>query len=371
MGKVKKKVKDYEFNYTLFTVILLVIMAVFAFVGFYQLKIYDDNILEIYADQQDDYVQLVLDQINMKKYYSDEEIIEDILNSLDVSGQKYWTLSKEESILFVKDVTETYRYKGFTTETYYISESAGEFLDSLNLNYVTHQLIVIDGDLYVASGAAFEYHGDIYRICLLTNRTVILDNNQFLSSKITLWIVLILMISGAAIASLSLVTGVFLQREKHRRLKSEIARKNKTLETLGRELKAMEAYQARWNLFDEALVSAFSENLDRKKLYPLTALFLQFAQPGDSIAFLEKAQVFLDKKVLRFSPLEEDRLLLVFVTYSMAEAMSAMQVFMDGNLTVLASMSTEDGYESLEMMYDKMREKVGDNGNQHLSGIQV
>ena len=82
-------------------------------------------------------------------------------------------------------------------------------------------------------------------------------------------------------------------------------------------------------------------------------------------------QVFLDKKILRFSPLEEDRLLLVFVTYSMAEAMSAMQVFMDGNLTVLASMSTEDGYESLEMMYDKMREKVGDNGNQHLSGIQV
>ena len=235
MKKKRKKAKDYEFNYTIFTVILLFVMAGFAFVGFYQIKTYDNNILEIYADQQDDYVQLVLDQINMKKYYSDEEIIEDILNSLDVSGQKYWTLSREESILFVKDVTETYRYKGFTTETYYISESATAFLESLNVNYVTHKMIYIDNDLYVASGAAFEYHDNIYRICLLTNRTVILDNNKFLSAKITLWIVLALMVSIATIACIALVTGVFLQRQKHRKLKNEIEVKTLMIEKISKE----------------------------------------------------------------------------------------------------------------------------------------
>lgn len=369
MKKVCRKVKDYEFNYTIFTVILLGIMAVFAFVGFYQIKVYDDHVLEIYADQQDDYVQLVLDQINMKKFYSDEEIIEDILNSLDVSGQKYWTLSKEESILFVKDVTETYRYKGFTTETYYVSETAKQFLEGLKLNYVTHQMIYIDGDLYVASGAAFDYHDNVYRICLLTNRTVILDNNHFLSAKITLWIVLSLMISGATVAGIALVTGVFLQREKHRRLMKEIEQKNLALETLGRELKAMDAYQARWNLFDESLIPMFSANLDRKKLYPITAIYLEFQAPADCVAFLEKAQVFLDKKVLRFSPLEENRLLLVFVKYTMAESMSSLQTFLDGNVTVLASISAQDGYESLEMLYDKIREKVKGNGSKHLSGI--
>lgn len=371
MKKIRKKEKNYEFNYTVFTLILVGIMAVFTFVGFYQVKIYDDNILEIYADQQDDYVQLVLDQINMKKYYSDEEIIEDILNSLDVSGQKYWTLSKDESILFVKDVTETYRYKGFTTETYYVSESAQDFLENLNLNYVTHRNIQIDGDLYVASGAAFEYHDEVYRICLLTNRTVILDNNQFLSSKITLWIVLILMISGATISGLALVTGVFLQREKHRKLQKEIEQKNLALETLGRELKAQESYQARWNLFDESLLPIFSATLDEKKLYPLTVLYLKFDQSADCVTFLEKAQVYLDKKVLRFSPLEENRLLLVFVKYTMPEAMSAMQILLDGNLTILNSATVEDGYESIEMIYMKMKEKVESNGGQYISGIQI
>lgn len=79
--------------------------------GAWQISSYDKSVLEIYAGQQDAYVQLVLDQINLQANRSDDEIITEILGSLDSSSGKYWTLSKEQALLFVKDVMETNRYK--------------------------------------------------------------------------------------------------------------------------------------------------------------------------------------------------------------------------------------------------------------------
>ena len=51
-----------------------------------------------------------------------------------------------------------------------------------------HESIRMDGVRYVASGVKFEYNSAEYKICLLTNDTVILDNNIFLSSKIGLYV---------------------------------------------------------------------------------------------------------------------------------------------------------------------------------------
>ena len=83
------------------------------------MKSYEDSILSIYAEQQDAYVQLVLDQINVLDDRSDEEIVTKILGSLDASSRKYWTLTKNKALLFVKDVTETNRYKGLTSNTFF------------------------------------------------------------------------------------------------------------------------------------------------------------------------------------------------------------------------------------------------------------
>ena len=64
---------------------------------------YEKGIIEVCATQQDAYVQLVLDQINLKDNRDDEEIINDILKTMDSSSNKYWAFSKNQSMLFVKD----------------------------------------------------------------------------------------------------------------------------------------------------------------------------------------------------------------------------------------------------------------------------
>lgn len=109
-----------------------------------------------------------------------------ILGSLDASSRKYWTLTKNKALLFVKDVTETNRYKGLTSNTFFSGDSANDFLQNLAVNKVSHKIIQMGDDRYVASGVIFGYNGARYTICLLTNDTVILDNNSFMASKIGL-----------------------------------------------------------------------------------------------------------------------------------------------------------------------------------------
>ena len=118
-----------------------VVAGLFAYM---QISIYESGILEVCATQQDAYVQLVLDQINIKSNRDDEQIIKEILGTMDASSNRYWTFLKDQSMLFVKDVTETNKYKGVTPATYYISDSAKDFLDSLTVNNVTHSYIDVN-----------------------------------------------------------------------------------------------------------------------------------------------------------------------------------------------------------------------------------
>lgn len=347
-----------EFNYNLLTAIVAVITVVFATVGIAQLLKYDDTILEIYADQQDAYVQLVLDQINMKKYYSDEEIIEDILNSLDASGQKYWTLSKDESIIFVKNVTETYRYKGFTTETFYITDSAKEFLEGLSVNYVTHAIINMEGDIYVASGAEFEYHDDIYRICLLTDKTVILNNNNFLSAKVTIVIVMVLMIAGSLIGSIALGTSIVVNRRKINKLTADNEQKNLKIIELNKEIKMVDSYHTKWHMFDESLLPTFAKKLEQTNCFPISLLLIKFDLENDRNIFLEKAQFSLDKKILRFDPYDSKELLLVFVSYDLRNATDAATRIMDSHSRIIATATDDGGYRGIDELYKEMRREV-------------
>lgn len=178
------KLKELLINSKTISFTIIIIVGVLAWVGNQQMKSYEDSILSIYAEQQDAYVQLVLDQINVLDDRSDEEIVTKILGSLDASSRKYWTLTKNKALLFVKDVTETNRYKGLTSNTFFSGDSANDFLQNLAVNKVSHKIIQMGDDRYVASGVIFGYNGARYTICLLTNDTVILDNNSFMASKI-------------------------------------------------------------------------------------------------------------------------------------------------------------------------------------------
>ena len=107
------KLKELLINSKTISFTIIIIVGVLAWVGNQQMKSYEDSILSIYAEQQDAYVQLVLDQINVLDDRSDEEIVTKILGSLDASSRKYWTLTEPLRFLMPTILTEVNCFLSF------------------------------------------------------------------------------------------------------------------------------------------------------------------------------------------------------------------------------------------------------------------
>lgn len=351
-----KKEKINNFKYKMITLTVLFIIILIAVFGGYEISRYDDSVFDVYAKQQDAYVQLVLDQINIQADRSDEQIITEILGSLDTSNNKYWTLSKDQALLFVKNVTETNRYKGFTTETYYVSDSAEKFLDSLTINHVIHKTIKIEDDRYVASGVAFEYNGAQYKVCLLTNETVILDNNTYLFTKIIMYIYIAVLLIIVLVLTMIFVNVMELNRKKKVELELKIETLNKNIDTLEDKIKALNYYQTRWSLFHGSLLKTFVTKLDERKVNPITFVKIEFEHKKNMQEFLDKAQLLLDDKVLRFS---EGRrgLILIFVQYRREEAVKALNNIKCAGTNIEKIVTSENSIESLMNIYNKFKEQ--------------
>ena len=194
------------------TALVVVLTLVFVGMDVLQVRDIDSGIVEAVAVEQDGYVQLVLDQINLQPDRTDEEIINDILGTLDTNGGRYWTFSRGSTMLFVKDVSETSRYRSLMAESYFDSGSGQDFLNELSKDEVTHDVITIEGEQFVASGALFDYGGSTYRLCLLTNRDMLLSSNAMLGSRSRL------------IALLFLELGIFLVLSIYLAMKGQRAR---------------------------------------------------------------------------------------------------------------------------------------------------
>lgn len=309
--KVKKRFNSINIM-ALTTVAMVALVGVCILFTIYQLKIQEEGILDVCATQQDAYVQLVLDQINLKDNRDDEEIISNILSTLDSSTNKYWTFSKDKDMLFVKDVLETNRYKGLTAISYYDSESAKEFMGGLKNNAVIHKTITIGEKDYVASGVAFKYNNQDYRLCLLTNKNVILNNNKFMEARIELVILVGFMLVVVLINSM-------LFARKQGQLKDEIGEKLEIINELQRTVGQMnelysqkEHYDTRYQLWNKNLINEFTEKLQKKGIDSAIAVKLHCMNEKDKKEFFDKASIILDKKVLRFV-IDEKTILLLFI----------------------------------------------------------
>ena len=317
--------------------------------AWFQLNRYEQGVVEIYAVQQDAYVQLVLDQINLNRDQEDESVIVDIIGTLDNSTNKYWTLSHEETLLFVKDVTETNRYKGFTTSTYYISDSAREFIDLLNVNKVRHKLISIGEKKYIASGAVFEYLGITYQICLLTNPDAVLDHNVYLGARInmTVMICLLLVLFVITIIALAKVCSKrTAQLKSEQDLNGELSH---TVEQLNEIISQAEAYDARLTAFRMDQLPLVAKKLSERALYPITLMRLEYTASEAAEFLLEDSILVLDKNILRFRDDEHGFLVLVAVRYEEKAAVEAVKwlLYKEIDLTSVVSCQ-EDGETSLE-----------------------
>ena len=343
--KKKKKKSKKVFGHgkhpiLLITSICVIVFAILA-VAFDQFQMYrfEQGLLDVCAAQQDAYVQLVLDQININQDRDVEDII-DILETMDGSSNKYWTFSREQSMLFVKDVLETNRYQGFTTATYYISDSARAFLDSLQLNRVIHRNIEIQDKDYIASGVAFTYNGDSYRLCLLTNRSVMLDNNKFLGARTELnilFICLVLLLVSVPMIYAGRIRKLQMERDQQAEVIMDL---NGNLTQLNRLLSEQDLHDTRRNVWSGAALDDFAEKLREREVVPSTIVKVRCADEEVSQELLYKAGTVMDRTVLRFLTNENE---VPFVTFMFVgsdydTAMQNVKVLLDEDIEVVESL---------------------------------
>ena len=205
-------------------------LAIGAFCA-WQLSHYEDGLVETFASQQDDYVRVVAEQLSRA---SDDDA-EALLGAIGPSSSKYWTLAQDGSLVFVKDVDETNRYRGFSASTYYDSSAAEQFVDGLSKDGVSHAVIQVDGREFIASGTVVERDGAQVSLCLLTARHVIIDQNAYLGARVGLGVAI-----GAALVLMvgaCVVMGLRGDRllDRAEAAEGEAARLRETNERLGRQ----------------------------------------------------------------------------------------------------------------------------------------
>lgn len=322
MSKKSKK-KKRELNAWLVTLCTLILVLVVGFCTWLQLDTYEQGIMDVYAVQQDGYVQLVLDQINLLEEGSDEAIVNDILATLDASSNKYWTLSRDDTLVFIKDVQETNRYKGFTTATYFVSESALEFINNLQVNRVVHSTIDLNDIPYVASGVKFEFGGEIYGICLLTTSDIILDHNAYLSAKINLFILFLVILAALIIGGLALTIFAQNRSKQLNEANGENKHLREQIERLTELFTKQELYNTKYMAFCEPALDILVNKLNDRDIWPLTYIIVKCSSEEQRNQFMLDTQALCGNKFIR--ALAKNNYLLIFNVHSDENATSVVR----------------------------------------------
>jgi len=295
---------------------------------------YEKGILDVCAVQQDGYVQLVLDQINLKENRDDEEIINEILGTLDSSNNRYWTFARGQAMVFVKDVLETNKYKNFNTESYYDSESAREFLDSLEVDRVNHAGIEVDGMDYIASGVAFSYGGEEYRLCLLTNRSVLLDNNYYLGARVELLVMLIILAVAAFLTAASLSKRVQnLDESLERQLEADRLL-NMRVEALNNRISESEIYAPENRLWGIGTLPVFLEKLKSRDCWPLFAALISCRDEEYKKNFSLQLDILHGEKVICISA-SETELVVFFLRLGREDSLDLLDNFLAEDVRIV------------------------------------
>ncbi len=309
-GKNKKR----EVNAWLVTMGMIVIVIAVGVLSWMQLYTYEQGVLDVYAVQQDGYVQLVLDQINLIEDDSDEAIVNNILATLDASSNKYWTLSREDALVFIKDVQETNRYKGFTTATYFVSDSAREFINELQVNRVVHKTIELNDAPYIASGVRFEFGGEKYGICLLTTSDIVLDHNAYLSAKINLFILFVIILAVFVVGGLVLSIVAQNRYKTLNRFAEENKQLREQIERLTELFTRQELYNTKYMAFGEPAVDILINKLEQRDIWPLTYIVVKCSSEQQRNQFMLDTQALCDTTFIR--ALAKNNYLLIFNVHS-------------------------------------------------------
>lgn len=333
----KEKIKFWQ-NTWLITILVFVFALVIGFLAWLQLDNYEQGIMEVYANQQDGYVQLVLDQINLQRDRATDEIITDILGTLDASANKYWTLSEQDSLVFVRDVMETNRYRGFSTATYYESETARAFLNSLQMDRVRHEVIDLGTRRFVASGVRFSYRGEMMQITLITGVDAVLDQNDYLNAKINICILAITELVVLVLSTIGLTALGQMWRTKNQKLQSENTKLLATVEKCNDILSKRELYDTRQMLFQRDVLDLLLPKLETRDAWPLHFILLSCDTDTDQQRFLRDSQIIMDRSYFRFA-MKPRELLLIGVKLENAADQAILAAIREPGIQVTGTLS--------------------------------
>ena len=354
----KTKEKSGLVSIPLILIAMLLVVTAFVALTYFEMQRYEDGILDVCATQQDSYVQLVIDQINLKENRTDQEIIESILSTLDSSSNRYWTFSKDQTMLYVKDALETNRYQALTANSYYTTDSSMGFINDLELNKVKHERIILDNKEYIASGALFDYEDEQYRICLLTNTTVLLDNNKFLGSKMEL--IIIFVVAYSAIFVLPIVLAIVSNKNKKKVYSTEADLKeaNNVIEVLNEKMVRDEIYDNRLNLFNFSAIDKFIEEYKKQvKAFPISFIAFRYGQKETVSNFFGGNCILFGKRDIKFYDGKNHLALIMSVKCDNDKAKEiAGKVKADAELL---SVETARSRLDIKMIYDRTMRAMG------------
>ncbi|MBR1571324.1 MAG: hypothetical protein IJ655_01140 [Lachnospiraceae bacterium] len=352
----KRDMIKLQLRFRVILVATIAVIIVFGIMGYALMGMYKDAILNVYAAQQDNYVQLVVDQINLQDDRTDESIISDIIDTLDSGNTHYWTLAKSGNMLFVKNVTETNKYQGAIMEDFFDTATADKFVEELNVNRAAHDIIKMNGQRYVVSGAVFEYNRNEYSLCLLTDETVILDNNDFLSTRIALYIYVIFIMLLLLLAAMVAEAMVMRREEDNNMLKGRLELQNQHINRLELEAKQRDSFNTRYNAYNESLLGEFAKRLDERGLDKAVLVRIDYTSVEDAKKFLIRAATTLDETVIRFKN-DTGRVSLIMTCFDEKMAVDTIARFeIDSRVNVVME-DVAAGKESISEAYEKMYEE--------------
>ena len=298
---------------TITAVFIAFLLSAFAW---WEIVNYEQGVAELYAQEQDGYVEIVARQIERYGDVAGDKFVEDTIEMLDSTSQRYWTLDNTQYFLFVKSINETDVYKTFSTDTFYNTQSAQSFLATLKKGMVTHSIIRLEGFKYVASGIIFEYAGTEYRLCLLTDYDVMLTNNAYLSSKLYLLIDIILMVAIVLIACIFFAIRLSGERKKVHDIRAVNTQLNKYIDFLDNAVMGRNSTSI---ITGEGKIMHLIHRIEERKIYPCTFIDVKLGTDR-MIPFYETYKEKFRKGVvwLRYS---RDNYILVFGKLKKEEAL--------------------------------------------------
>lgn len=281
-------------------IITALLVAALMITGIFAVRNYENSVVDTYARQQDNYVRLALDQIKAGKDSDDREIIKNVLSSIDGSSTSYWTFSKENTLIYVRNVLETSEYRGYTSDSYYRSASAKLFIKSLSDNEVSHGIIKIGNDRFIASGVVFSLGNTSYRLCFLTEDSVILDNNSFIAGRVTFYLVWAAMI-------ILIIMVILISSVKIDSLSEKAYEDNKTIISLNKKLEKKiktesfdRDYSPENNAYSFRMLPMFKDSFRTHGIYSAPLVRVMFSNKSDRDSFLFIIPDDMKKRVLRF-----------------------------------------------------------------------